>query len=96
MRAKPTVTYPGVYIEETRTTVKVIPGVDTKTLVSSGMRPSALLAKGYKVVEANLQSGGLDLLLGKDTDLILFRMAEYREGSSTEGRLVVTFAGKVP
>ena len=93
---KPTVSYPGVYVEETRTTVKVIPGVDTKTPASSHMRPSALLAKGYKVVEASLQSGGLDLLLGKGGELVLFRMAEYREGSSTEGRLVVTFAAKVP
>jgi len=94
--AKATVSYPGVYVEETRTTVKVIPGVDTKAPASSRMRPSAFLTKGYKVVEANLQSGGLDLLLGKDSELVLFRMAEYREGSSIEGRLVVTFAGKVP
>ena len=94
--AKATVSYPGVYVEETRTTVKVIPGVKTKPPASSGMRPSAFLAKGYKVVEADFQGGGLELLLGKDNDLVLFRMAEYREGSSIEGQLVVTFAAKVP
>jgi hypothetical protein len=94
--AKATVSYPGVYVEETRTTVKVIPGVDTKTPASSRMRPSAFLAKGYKVVEADLHGGGLELLLGKDNDLVLFRMVEYREGSSTEGQLVVTFVAKVP
>ena len=94
--AKSPVSYPGVYVEETRTTVKVVSGVKTKPPTSSKMLPSAFLAKGYKVVEADLQGGGLDLLLGKDSELVLFRMAEYREGASTEGRLVVTFAGKVP
>ena len=90
------VSYPGVYLEETRTSVKVIPGVGTKTRAGVRTRPSALLAKGYKIVEANIQSGGLDLLLGKDSNLVLFRMAEYREGSSAEGGLVVTFTAKVP
>jgi hypothetical protein len=47
-------------------------------------------------METKIESGGLALLLGKDNDLVLIRLAEYREGSSVEGQLVVTFVGKVP
>jgi hypothetical protein len=88
--------YPGVYVEEVRTTVKVIPGVSTTTRGASKTLPRALLASGYKIMETKIESGGLALLLGKDNDLVLIRLAEYREGSSVEGQLVVTFVGKVP
>ena len=95
--AKPTTSYPGVFIEETRTSVKVIPGVKTDTTaIASKSLPSALLASGYKIIDTNMESGGLVLLLGKGDDLVLVRMSEYREGSSVEGQLVVTFVGKVP
>ena len=94
--AKPTTSYPGVFIEETRTTVKVIPGVRTTSPVESQQVPSALLASGYKIIETSIESGGLALLLQKGTDLVLVRMSDYREGSSVEGQLVVTFVGKVP
>ena len=94
--AKPTINYPGVYVEERRTTVKVIPGVSTATPGASKTFPSALLASGYKIIEASIESGGLALLLGKGNDLVLVRMSEYREGGSVEGQLVVTFVGKVP
>ena len=94
--AKPTVSYPGVYVEEIRTTVKVIPGVSTSTTGASKTFPSALLANGYKIIETNIEPGGLALLLGKGNDLVLVRMSEYREGGSVEGQLVVTFFGKVP
>ena len=94
--AKPTTSYPGVFIEETRTTVKVIPGVSTTPPIESNHVPSALLASGYKIIETSIESGGLALLLQKGTDLVLVRMSEYREGSSIEGQLVVTFVGKVP
>ena len=75
--AKPTTTYPGVFIEETRTTVKVIPGVSTTPPVESQQVPSALLASGYKIIETSIESGGMALLLQKGTDLVLVRMSEY-------------------
>ena len=94
--AKPTIQYLGVYVEETRTTVKVIPGVSTTLPSESEHFPSALLASGYKIIETDIESGGLALLLQKGSDLVLVRMSEYREGGSVEGRLLVTFVGKVP
>ena len=92
--AKATIRYPGVYIEETRSSVKVIPGVGGST--GSKTSPGKLLASGYKVVEADIGSGGVALLLGKGSDLVLVRMSEYREGSSVEGQLVVTFVRRIP
>jgi hypothetical protein len=94
--AKPTVSYPGVYVEETRTTVKVIPGVGITPPGESKHFPSALLANGYKIIQIDIGSGGLALLLQKGSDLVLVRMSEYREGGSVEGQLLVTFVGKVP
>jgi hypothetical protein len=95
---EPEAKYPGVFIEETHTTVKVIPGVSTSPsgIVSTKMTPKKLLAAGYKIIDTSIQSGGLALLLGKGADLVLVRMTEYRDGSSVEGQLVVTFAAKVP
>ena len=68
--AKATTSYPGVFIEETRTTVKVIPGVSTTPPAESQYAPSALLASGYKIIETSIESGGLALLLEKGTDLV--------------------------
>jgi hypothetical protein len=63
-----------------------------KRVPSSG-KPSDFLAAGYKLV--HFENG--TLLLQKGTDLRLFRLAEYREGSDPMGgKLVVTFAAKVP
>ena len=59
----------------------------------SSDKPSAFLAAGYKVV----QFEGGTLLLQRGADLRLFRLAEYREGGDpVHGKLVVTFAAKVP
>jgi len=58
-------------------------------------KPSVLLAKGYSLVEASIDPGGLTLLLGKGCDLVLTRMVQVREGSGAD-RLVVTFFAKVP
>jgi hypothetical protein len=91
------VSYPGVYVEETRTSVKVIPGVGTKSKAQPKVSPSKLLASGYKIVQSQIESGGLSLLLGKGAEHVLIRMSEYREGSDpVHGRLVITFVGKVP
>jgi len=91
------ISYPGVYVEEIKTTVKVIAGVATTTDgAASKTKPSALIAAGYKVVETKIEPSGLSMLFGKGKDHILVRMTDYREGSSTEGRMVVTFAGKLP
>ncbi len=90
------VSYPGVYLEETRTSVKVIPGVSTKSRAQSKMRPSKLIAAGYKIVQSHIEPGGLSLLLGKGSEHVLIRMADYREGGNVDGHLVVTFAAKVP
>ena len=99
----PDVTYPGVFIEETHSSVKVIPGVPVSTsklnpkkLAATKLTPKKLLAAGYKIIETSIQSTGLALLLGKGSDLVLVRMTDYRDGSSVEGQLVVTFAAKVP
>jgi hypothetical protein len=91
--SKAAASYPGVYIEEIRTSVKVIPGVGAS---QPAVIPSALIADGYEVVEASIQPGGLALLLGKGADLVLFRMVDFREGGSIEGQLAVTFSAKVP
>ena len=88
------VTYPGVYVEEVRTTVKVISGATTAT--ASKTKPSALIAAGYKVVETKIEPSGLAMLFGKGKDHVLVRMTDYRDGNSTEGRMVVTFAAKLP
>jgi hypothetical protein len=88
--------YPGVYVEETRTSVKVIPGVGRKAAVRKKMLPSKLIAAGYKIVQSHIEPGGLSLLLGKGAEHVLIRMSDYRDGSSVEGLLVVTFAAKVP
>jgi hypothetical protein len=93
---KPTVTYPGVFIEERHTSVKVIPGVSTSVASATHMNPSALIASGYKIVATQIETGGMSLLLGKGAEHVLVRMAEYREGGSVDGHLVVTFAAKVP
>ena len=61
--------------------------------VPSSDKPSDFLAAGWRFVQ--FESGAL--LLQKGADLRLFRLAEYREGSDpVRGRLVVTFAAKVP
>lgn len=55
--------------------------------------PSALLAAGYKIVT---YSNGT-LLLQKGSDLRLFYVTVYRDGGDpTNGRIEVSFAGKVP
>jgi hypothetical protein len=90
-------TYPGVYIEEVKTTVKVIQGVSTPvTHTVEHTKPSVLIADGYKVLETRIEPGGLSMLFGKGSEYILVRMIDYREGSSTDGHMVVTFAGKLP
>ena len=88
------VSYPGVYVEEVRTTVKVILGATTTT--ASKTKPSALIAAGYKVVETKIEPSGLSMLFGKGKEHVLVRMTDYRDGNSTEGRMVVTFAAKLP
>jgi hypothetical protein len=87
--------YPGIYVEETRSSVKVIPGVTRKSRAQTKMLPSKLIAGGYKIVQSHIESGGLSLLLGKGSEHVLVRMSEYHEGSG-EGHLIVTFAAKVP
>jgi hypothetical protein len=90
------VSYPGVYVEETRTSIKVIPGVGKNT-AQPKVLPSKLLASGYKIVQSKIESGGLSLLLGKGKEHVLIRMSEYREGSDpVNGKLVITFVAKVP
>ena len=55
--------------------------------------PSALIAAGYKIVT---YTNGT-LLLQKGSDLRLFHLTVYREGGDpTNGRIEVSFAGKVP
>ena len=55
--------------------------------------PSALIAAGYKIVT---YTNGT-LLLQKGSDLRLFYLTVYREGGDpTNGRIEVSFAGKVP
>src|SRR5437870_13304321 len=71
------VSYPGVYIEETKTKIKVISGVATG--VASKVTPSGLLGAGYKIVETQIEPGGLSMLLVKGTEHILIRMSDYRE-----------------
>lgn len=90
------VSYPGVYIEETRTSVKVIPGVATQGVAQSKMSPSTLLAGGYKIVQSHIEPGGLSILFAKGNDHVLVRMVDVREGNSTDGKMVVVFAGKLP
>jgi hypothetical protein len=93
------VSYPGVYVEETRTTVKVIPGMSTgngASKVASKVTPSSLLAAGYKIVETKIETGGLAMLFGKGNEHVLIRMSDYRDGNSTEGHVVVTFTAKLP
>ena len=90
--------HPGVYIEETRSSVKVIHGVDTTTrgAVQSTVTPSGLLGAGYKVVETRIETNGLSMLFGKGNEQILVRMTDYREGGGIDGHMVVTFVGKLP
>ena len=92
--AKATIRYPGVYVEETRTTVKVIPGVATDA-DASRITPSGLIGAGYKIVETQIEPSGLAILFGKGADCILVRMSDYRDGSA-DSRMVVTFTGKLP
>jgi hypothetical protein len=93
----PKITYPGVYVEEIPTGVKVIPGVKTTAdKVDQKWLPSALVKNGYKIIETKIEAGGLALLLAKGKDHVLVRMTDYRDGSSVEGRMVVTFAAKLP
>jgi hypothetical protein len=89
--------YPGVYVEETRTSVKVIPGVKT-TAGNDDQKwhPSALIKNGYKIIETKIEAGGLALLFAKGKDHVLVRMTDYRDGSGVEGHMVVTFAAKLP
>ena len=94
--AKPTISYPGVYIEETRTSVKVIPGVNTDNSAASKVTPNSLLRAGYKIVETQIEPGGLSMLFGKGKEHVLVRMSDYRDGSSAHGQMVVTFAAKLP
>jgi ureidoglycolate hydrolase len=55
--------------------------------------PSAFIAAGYKIVT---YTNGT-LLLQKGSDLRLFYLTVYREGGDpTNGRIEVSFAGKVP
>ncbi len=91
-------TYPGVFVEETRTSVKVIAGVPTlrKRARSKKMSPSALIAQGYKIVKSQIEPGGLALLLEKGTKHLLIRMTDVRSGNSVQGNLVVTFVAPVP
>jgi hypothetical protein len=91
-----TISYPGVYVEEIRTSVKVIPGVAVPGAAASQVTPSGLLGAGYKLLETQIESSGLAMLFGKDNEHILVRMTDYREGSGIDGRMVVTFVGKVP
>jgi hypothetical protein len=93
--AKPTIRYPGVYVEETRTTVKVIPGVAIDADASQ-ITPSRLLGAGYKIVQSRIEPAGLAILFGKGAEHILVRMSDYRDGSTTDGHMVVTFTGKLP
>ena len=92
--------YPGVYLEETRSTVKVIPGVKSKIPQSATLKkkllPSALLAQGYKIVKSQIEPGGLALLLAKGTKHLLVRMTDVRSANSVQGHLVVTFVAPVP
>jgi hypothetical protein len=88
-----TTSHPGVFVEEIKTTVRVVPGVST---APSQVTPSGLLSAGYKIVETQIDPGGLAILFGKETDHILVRMVDYREGNSTDGRMAVTFVGKLP
>jgi len=56
-------------------------------------KPSAFLAAGYEIVQFSNGS----LLLRKGTDLRLFHLTEYRDGSDpVHGSLVVSFVAKVP
>jgi hypothetical protein len=89
-----TPSYRGVYIEETSTKIRVISGVTTG--VASKITPSGLLDGGYKVVQTQIEPGGLAMLFGKGNEHVLIRMSDYREGNSTEGHMVVTFVGKLP
>jgi hypothetical protein len=93
--AKPTIRYPGVYVEETRTTVKVISGVATDADASK-ITPSGLLGAGYKIVQSQIEPSGLAILFGKGAEHILVRMSDYRDGGSADGHMVVTFTGKLP
>ena len=55
--------------------------------------PSALVAAGYKIV--TFTNG--TLLLQKGSDLRLFYLTVYRDGGDpANGRIEVSFAGKVP
>ena len=88
--------YPGVFVEEVRTSVKVIPGVETSTsAVSSQGAFSDLLRRGFKIVHTQIESGGMALLLAKGKEHVLVRMSDYRDGSSVEGHMIVTFIGKL-
>jgi len=96
-RPQANVSYPGVYLEELPSGVKTIPGVGKSARAGSRkLRPQALIAGGYKIVEAKIEPGGLALLLAKGKDHILVRMTDVREASGVEGRMVVTFVAKVP
>jgi hypothetical protein len=70
--------------------------VGSITGVASKVTPSSLLGSGYKIVETQIEPGGLSMLLGKGNEHVLIRMSDYREGNSTEGHMVVTFVGKLP
>ena len=92
-------TYPGVFIEETRTNVKVIAGAVTKLrkdAMQKKMLPSGLIAQGYKIIQSQIEPGGLALLLEKGTKHLLVRMTDVRNGNSVQGQLVVTFVAPVP
>ena len=90
------VSYPGVYIEEVRTSVKLIPGIGNRTGVAATTKPSGLLAAGYKIIQTQIEPGGLAILFGRGNEHVLVRMSDYREGNSTEGQMLVTFAAKLP
>jgi hypothetical protein len=91
------ITYPGVYVEETRTSIKVIPGVSTRNKAAIKVSPSKLMAAGYKIVQSQIEPGGLSLLLAKGAEHRLVRMSDYRDGTNpVNGKLVVTFVATVP
>src|SRR5262245_7248490 len=88
--------YPGVFVEEIRTSVKVIPGVDTSTgTVSNKKSLRALLNRGYRIVHTHIEAGGMALLIAKGREHLLVRMSDYRDGSSIDGHMIVTFIGKL-
>ena len=91
-KKKKKVTFSGVRLQQGR--VQLDADFTESDAVSS-RKPSTLAAQGYRIVEASIEPGGLALLMGKGSDLVLIRMQQLREGGGTDS-LVVNFAAKVP